>query len=79
MIGEIPAREARVVVQEHLVDGTPPVDAAMRARYLPHAIQDAADFEVGGELQAACCGQGHARSLIVGGRGLNRQALRHSR
>src|SRR5262249_7928848 len=34
---------------------------AVRARHLPHPVQDAADVEIGGELEAARCGECHVR------------------
>ena len=56
MIREVPRSETRLVVGKHLGDGASLFDVAMRAGDLPHAVENAADPEAGGELVAARCG-----------------------
>ena len=56
MVREVPGGEARVVIREHLGDRARRIDAAMRAGDLPHAVEDAADIDIGGELETARCG-----------------------
>ena len=59
MVGEVPGGEPGVVIGEHLLDRARRVDTAMRAGDLPHPVQDAADAEIGGQLEAASYGQRH--------------------
>src|SRR5215469_10509561 len=59
MIGEVPRGEAGVVIGEHLLDGARRVDMAVDARDLPHAVQDAANAEICGELEPTRCEQRH--------------------
>jgi hypothetical protein len=62
MIGEVPRRKSGIVIREHLFDGAGRVDSAVGAGDLPHAVQDAANAEIGGELERARCGQRHVAS-----------------
>jgi hypothetical protein len=55
MVSEIPGGEPGVVIGEHLFDRAPRLDRAVAAGDLPHAVQDPADGEIGGQLEAACC------------------------
>jgi hypothetical protein len=56
MVGEIPSCEPRIVIGEHLIDRAHRVDGAVGARDLPHSVEDTADAEIGGELEAARSG-----------------------
>src|SRR6202022_3657101 len=74
MVGEIPGGEPGIVVGEHLVDRAPGLDRAMAARDLPHAVQDPADREIGGELEAARGWERHTRYLGFAAVGFVRMA-----
>src|SRR5205085_6521584 len=65
MIGEIPAREASIVIPEHRIDGRLGVDPAMRARHLPHSVQHTADAQARRELKPARRGQRHQMTLFA--------------
>ena len=65
MVGEVPGREPGIMISEHRVDRARRVDRAMRARHLPHPVQDAADRQIGGELEAAVRRQGHGASPVM--------------
>src|SRR5437660_10075946 len=62
MVGEVPGGEPGIVIGEHRRDRARRVDGAMRARDLPHPVEEAADREIGGEREAARFGQCHASS-----------------
>src|SRR5882672_3280832 len=53
VVREVPGREPGVVIGEHLGDRARRLDVAVRAGDLPHAVEDTADAEIGGELEAA--------------------------
>ena len=65
MVGEVPGREPGVMIGEHRRDRPRRVDRAMRAGYLPHPVQDAADREIGSELEAAVRRQYHGASPVM--------------
>jgi hypothetical protein len=65
MIGEVPGGKPGAATRKHLFDGAPRVDRAVGARDLPHSIQDAADVEIGGELQATRRRQCHLRHRFL--------------
>src|SRR5207247_7812863 len=53
MIGEVPGGEPGITVGRHRLDRTRPVDRTMRARHLPHPVEDAADRKIRREREAA--------------------------
>jgi len=53
MVGEVPGGKPGIVIGEHRVDCAPGIDMAVSARDLPHPVQDTADAEISGELEAA--------------------------
>ena len=63
MIGEIPGGEPGIVIGEHLADRAAGVDRVMPAGDLPHPVQDPADRQIGGELEAARFGERHISRL----------------
>src|SRR5215471_19989345 len=62
MVREIPSREPSIVVSKHRFDRSNRIDGAVSAGDLPHAVQNTADVEIGGELEAACGRQRHLHS-----------------
>ena len=65
MVGEVPSREPGLVISEHRRDGARRVDRAMRARDLPHPVQDAADREVCRERETTVRRQCHRASPVI--------------
>jgi len=53
MVGKVPGGEPGVVIGEHFRDRARRIDMAVCARYLPHAVEHAANLEVGSEFEAA--------------------------
>jgi len=53
MVGEVPGGKPGIVIGEHLVDSARGIDMAVSARDLPHPVEDAANAEITGELEAA--------------------------
>src|SRR3974377_1524046 len=62
MVGQVPSGKTGLVVGGHRIDRAHRVYCAMGAGDLPHPVQDAADGEIGSELNTARCGEGHAGS-----------------
>src|SRR6516165_1162141 len=56
MVGEVPSCEPSVVIGEHLIHRATGGDGAMCAGDLPHSVEDTADVEIGGELEATRSG-----------------------
>jgi hypothetical protein len=48
VIGQIPGGVPRVVVDEHVLQGSLRIDAAMGTGHLPHAIEEAANVHIRG-------------------------------
>jgi len=49
MIGEVPACKPGIAIPGHRRDRALRIDPAVPARNLPHPVDEAVDFEVGGE------------------------------
>src|SRR5258708_29296969 len=65
VVREVPGREPGVVIGEHLGARARGLDVAVRAGDLPHAVEDTADAEIGGELEAARSGYCHFHLAVL--------------
>jgi hypothetical protein len=54
MVSQIPGSEAGVMIVKHILECGLRIDAPMRPRDLPHAVQEAADAQIRSELKLAC-------------------------
>ena len=53
MVGQVPGSKTGLVVGGHRINRAHRVYCAMGARNLPHPVQDAADGEIGSQLNTA--------------------------